>query len=88
MCKLMIHFSFLCFWKNSRNRLAELKDRQAAHATSAYFLGFDMHRLAAKGSPLGDTNWVTQFLLILGIFVMCEVRGESGDLNITDLMDC
>jgi len=47
-----------------------------------------MHRLAAKGSPPGDTNWVTQFLLILGIFVVCEVRGESGDLNITDLMDC
>ncbi|QCD96394.1 hypothetical protein DEO72_LG6g1096 [Vigna unguiculata] len=37
-----------------------------------------MHRLAAKGSPPGDTNWVTQFLLILGIFVVCEVRGESG----------
>ena len=76
------------FLEISRNRLAGLKDRQAAHATSACFLGFDMHRLAAKGSPPGDTNWVTQFLLILGIFVVCEVRGESGDLNITYLMDC
>jgi len=51
------------------------------------FLGFDMHRLATKGSPPGDANWVTQFLLIFGIFVVCEVWGKSGDSNITDLID-
>jgi len=31
-----------------------------------------MHRLVAKGSPLGDMNWVAQFLLIFGIFVVEE----------------
>ena len=37
------------------------------------FLSFDMHRLAAKGSPPGDTNWVAQFPLIFGYF-----RGVRG----------
>jgi len=65
--------NFVEFLEISRNRLAGLKDRQAAHATSACFLSFDMHRLAAKGSPPGDTNWVAQFPLIFGYF-----RGVRG----------
>jgi len=61
------------FLKISRNRLAALKVRQATHATSTYFSGFDMHPLAARCCPPGDTNWVVQFLRVLGLFAMLDV---------------
>ena len=57
------------FWKISKNRLATLKARQAAHAANVLFLGSAMHCLAAKGSLPGDTYWVAQFLLIFLILL-------------------
>ncbi|QCD83424.1 hypothetical protein DEO72_LG2g3768 [Vigna unguiculata] len=41
------------------------------------FLSFDMHRLAAKGIPPGDTNWVAQFPMIFFVFSWCERLGRG-----------
>jgi len=75
------------FWKISKNRLAALKARQAAHAANVLFLGSAMHCLAAKGSPPGDTYWVAQFLLIFLILVVCKAWEEYWDSNGVGMMD-
>jgi len=53
------------------------------------FLSFDMHRLAAKGIPPGDTNWVAQFPMIFFVFSWCERLGRgSCNANVIGMIDC
>ena len=77
---------FSRFLEIPRNCLAALKDCQAAHATSAYFSGFNMHCLAARCCPLGDTNWFVQFLQVLGVFAMLDVSVNLYDSCMIELL--
>jgi len=69
-----VHFEFVLdsieFLEISRNRLAALKVRQAAHA-SRTISGFPaMHRLSAKCCPPSDGDWLAQLSRML-VFSWC-----------------